>query len=372
MAGIYIHIPYCKQACHYCDFHFSTSMGTRVQMINAIKKEISLQKNYLQEEVQTIYFGGGTPSILSTSEVKEILIRINETFTVQKDAEISLEANPDDLSLQKAHELCNAGINRLSIGIQSFVEEDLKMMNRAHDVAMAKNSVKNAREAGFENISIDLMYGLPNLDMATWRSNLLEAIELSAEHISAYCLTIEAGTAFGNRVKKGKLIPPADETTAAQFELMIEMLKNANYEQYEVSNFCKENKYSKHNSSYWTQKPYLGVGPGAHSFNLAKRHMNIAHNTRYIKAIEEGVLPQEEELLSEPALINEYILTRLRTKWGCDVSHLKKLGYDILKDKKEIITLLKTQKLISDDDNLLMLSERGRLLADEITLQLMK
>lgn len=373
MAGIYIHIPFCKQACHYCDFHFSTTLSLKESFLEALKKEIFLQKNFLNEEkIQTLYFGGGTPSLLQTAEIEDILITLKQHFKFSDNLEFTLEANPDDLTIEKLKGLKSAGINRLSIGIQSFLEKNLKFTNRAHNATEAIKSFQDARHIGFDNISIDLMYGLPDLSLEDWKQNLETAIKLSPEHISAYCLTIEERTVFGNWHKKGKLTETSDEVSAAQFEMMIEMLRKAGYEQYEVSNFCKPGYESKHNSSYWLGKAYLGLGPSAHSFDgKNKRFFNISNNRLYIKAIAIDKVFNEEEYLSNENLIAEHLLTRLRSKWGSEMDYLLHLGYDVKKEKAKEIEILKSKKLLIESGNLLTLTEEGRLLADEITLQLM-
>lgn len=369
MSGLYIHIPFCKQACHYCDFHFSTNLQTKQPLIEAICKEIRLQKDYLGDKatLQTIYFGGGTPSLLSESELDSIFQTIHTHFTVAPQAEITLEANPDDLTAEKLRLLRQSPVNRLSIGIQSFYEPHLRYMNRAHQAQEAIDSIKQAQDAGFSNISIDLIYGIPHPDHSIWENDLRTAINLQIQHISAYCLTIEPGTAFGNWLQKGKIKQVEEEFSIEQFSMLIHTLAAAGFEQYEISNFALPDYYSKHNSNYWKKQKYLGIGPSAHSYNGKTRQYNVANNTKYIKSIESATIPATVEVLSVPDQVNEYILTSLRTKWGCNLKEIKLL-YDIdLKEKNEhyISTLLK-RKLVTLEDHILKLTPSGKLLADQI------
>lgn len=373
MAGIYLHIPFCRQACHYCDFHFSTQLAQKGRLTEALALEAKLQQDYLKgEKVQTIYFGGGTPSLLSQQELDQLLNTLANTFSLATDLEITLEANPDDLTATKLKELKAGGINRLSIGIQSFHEAHLQFMNRAHSAEQASQCVPLAREAGFDNISIDLIYAVPAPDHSIWQQDLQKALELKPEHISSYCLTIEPQTAFGNWLKKGRLKAIDDEYAAEQFEQLLQSLRQAGYEQYEISNFCLPGSYSRHNSSYWQQQTYLGLGPSAHSFNHDSRQFNIRNNSRYLKAIEAGQLPFEKEELSRENMINEYLLTGLRTKWGCSLSYLKEqYGYDLRHEQGRLLEELFRQKLAQLQGDKLILSDSGKLLADGIATQLM-
>ena len=283
MAGIYIHIPFCKQACHYCDFHFSTNTSKQAQLLQAIGNELLIQKNYLGEEkINTLYFGGGTPSILSTDEVNNIFDIISGNFDVAPSAEITLEANPDDLVSEKLIAFKKIGINRLSIGIQSFDDAVLRFLNRAHDSRMATSSFQEARDVGFENISIDLMYALPGQDLTDWKKNIDRALALGPNHISAYSLTIEAKTVFGKWAADKKIKVRSDDASAQELLLLIEELERDGFEHYEVSNFSKPGYISKHNSSYWKGEKYLGVGPSAHSYNGTSRQFNISNNHLYI------------------------------------------------------------------------------------------
>jgi oxygen-independent coproporphyrinogen-3 oxidase len=369
MAGIYIHIPFCKQACHYCDFHFSTTTDSRRAMVKSIAHELKLQQHYIGEEVvETIYFGGGTPSLLSDHELQLLFETIHAYFYVAAQAEITLEANPDDLNLEKLKMLSGTGVNRLSIGIQSFNDSILKYLNRSHDSSAAFNSVMFAREAGFNNISIDLIYAIPGQDDIEWHNNIVKAIDAKPEHVSSYSLTIEPKTAFGNWYSKGKLMPVKDEVAASQLEFLIEELSAKNYEHYEVSNFALPGYYSRHNSSYWKGHKYLGIGPSAHSYNGITRHYNISNNALYIKSLDEDKLPYEQEILSKEDHINEYLLTTLRTSWGCNLDYLKtNFNYDVMQIHYDYIKDLKDNELAKINDNLLVLTTKGKLLADKIS-----
>ena len=373
MAGIYIHIPFCRQACHYCDFHFSTSLKYKDQLVDCLVQEAELQKDYLgQEEVQTIYFGGGTPSLLSGQELEKLLNVLEKNYKLAPDREITLEANPDDLKPEKLRELKGAGINRLSIGIQSFQEEHLRFMNRAHNAGQALQCVPDAREAGFDNISIDLIYAVPAPDHRIWEKDLATALELQPEHISSYCLTIEPQTAFGNWLKKGKIKPVDEEYAARQFEILLQKLEAAGYEQYEISNFCLPEKHSRHNSSYWQQQSYLGLGPSAHSFNRHSRQYNVANNARYIQGLSKKTVPFEREELGKIHRINEYLLTGLRTKWGCNFTYLKhELGYDMQGSQPGLLAKLTKSGYTKLENDHLILTNSGKLLADEICSRLM-
>lgn len=369
MAGIYIHIPFCRQACYYCDFHFSVNQQTRSEMIIAISKELLLQKDYLQDEpIETIYWGGGTPSLLTTTEIKLILDTIRSIHSISANAEITLEANPDDLTPVSLKEFKDAGINRLSIGIQTFNTERLKSLNRIHDGAAAVKSFYDARKTGFNNISIDLMYSLPGETPADWKQDILQAISLNPEHISCYSLTIEEKTTFGKWAAAGKLKPEPDEVSAQHLELLMEELLLAGYEHYEISNFAKPGLYSNHNSNYWRGINYLGVGPSAHSFNVGSRQFNISNNNAYLKAIQAGTIPFEKEILSRENKINEYILTSLRTSWGTDLEFLKSMyGHDLVTKNGEYISQLLRKKFVTLENHILRLTNMGKLLADKIS-----
>ncbi len=368
MSGIYIHIPFCKQACHYCDFHFSTGLGTKDRFLNALEMEIQLRKDYLQVEIQTVYFGGGTPSILGASELKRILDTLRSHFIFSENIECTLEANPDDLDEAKLTELKELGINRLSIGIQSYHDSYLRFFNRAHDAQMARDCMPAARNAGFENISIDLIFGIPDQSLGQLKSDLEQAVQSNPDHISIYGLTIEEKTAFGNWYKKGKLKPLDEESSADQFELIMAFLKDHGFHQYEISNFAKPRFESKHNSSYWSGQHYLGLGPSAHSYNGATRQHNIPNNSRYSKSLEEGTVPATVETLTATDKINETILTRLRTSAGLDLEWLHhSLGHDLESNKPSELGSFIQSGWLQLEDNKLYLTDAGKLLADEIT-----
>jgi oxygen-independent coproporphyrinogen III oxidase len=368
MAGIYLHIPFCKQACHYCDFHFSTNTEIKGELIRAMVDEIALQKNYLRAEtVNTIYFGGGTPSLLETKEIGLLLEAIHKTHTVSHGAEITIETNPDDLTEKKLNELKALELNRLSIGIQSFDDHILRYLNRLHSSYTAIQAVGSARKAGFDNITIDLIYAIPGLNDDGWRKNIQQALQLQPEHISAYTLTIEEKTAFGNWFAKGSLVPVDESSAAEQLESLMEQLSAAGYRQYEISNFARPGFESRHNTNYWKGGKYLGVGPGAHSYNQKSRQHNVANNHLYVRSLKKGKIPAEEETLKRTDHINEYILTTLRTATGCNLDLLKRdFDYDLLSLHGGYLRELQKHQLISLHDHYLKLTESGRLLADKI------
>ncbi|MEO1055014.1 MAG: radical SAM family heme chaperone HemW [Bacteroidota bacterium] len=367
LAGIYIHIPFCKQACHYCDFHFSTSLSLKEKFLEAIETEISLQKEYLYNEtVETIYFGGGTPSLLSSSEISKQLEQLRSTFVINENTEVTLEANPDDLSRTKLEDLYSAGINRLSIGIQSFDNNILTYLNRAHNAVEAFECVEQARMIGFENISIDLIYAIKEDNHKRWQRDLEKCLSLHPEHISAYSLTIEEKTAFGNWLNKGKISVVNDAFAVDEYNMLCEALGENGYDHYEVSNFSLPGLASKHNSNYWRQQKYLGLGPSAHSYNQISRHFNISNNNLYIKALIRQELPNEIEYLAVEDQINEYLLTGLRTSWGCEIDKLKDYGLDVLTQHKKYIEELESRKMIILENNCMRLTEKGLLMADKI------
>ena len=363
MAGIYIHIPFCKQACHYCNFHFATSLHYKNDFVAALLKEITFQKGYLDNElVETIYLGGGTPSLLSVDELALIITKINSSFNVQAGTEITLEANPDDITEEKLLEWKQTGINRLSIGIQSFFEEDLKWMNRAHNAQQAIDSLQLAVKH-FDNITIDLIYGTPQLTNEKWKQNVDTAISLNIPHLSCYALTVEPKTPLDKMIKQRKSDDINPDNQSEQFLLLIQWLEEAGYEHYEISNFAKPDMRSRHNSSYWQGKKYLGLGPSAHSFNGAERQWNIANNNIYIESINNGKTPFEKEELTPTQKLNEYIMTSLRTMEGLK---LDIAGKGLLEKSKKFIDsgLMKLQ------DNSLVLTREGKLLADGIAAEL--
>ncbi|MDD4144412.1 MAG: radical SAM family heme chaperone HemW [Prolixibacteraceae bacterium] len=367
MAGIYIHIPFCRQKCYYCDFYKTDKLNYLSEFLTALKKEISQQNNYLPGEfIDTIYIGGGTPSLLKEPEITSIFSSLNKYFKILPQAEITFEANPDDLDPACLAMLKRSGINRLSIGIQSFQEKHLKMMNRRHTAQQAVDSVINAKNSGFNNISVDLIYGIPGLTTDQWKDNLQKTFELPADHLSAYHLTYHEGTIFYNLLKRGKLHELSENDSFDQFTTLINKAGLAGFEQYEISNFAKNGMYSKHNTAYWTGKPYLGLGPSAHSFNGSSRKWNMSDLEKYIKLINEDEITFEEEHLTLNDKYNEFILTNLRTKWGVSLLTIsekfgkKAADYFIMTaqrfisaksivQKKEIYTLTPEGLFISDD-----------------------
>ena len=371
MSGIYIHIPFCKQACHYCDFHFSTSLKKKSELVSALQNELVLRKNELPNEpIKTIYFGGGTPSLLNLEELTAIFKTIYTEFTIAENPEITLEANPDDLSEEKINDLANSKINRLSIGVQSFFEEDLKLMNRAHNAEEALNSIKLARSK-FDNISVDLIYGIPGMSNERWQKNIQILLDLDIPHISSYSLTVEPNTALQKFIEKGKIKPVDDAAAAQHFETLRTVLKNAGFEHYEFSNYGKPGYFSQNNTAYWLGKPYLGIGPSAHSYDGNSRKWNIANNTLYIKAIERSELPLEVEELSITDRYNEYIMTRLRTYFGVDLVEVEsKFGKEYLEYLKEQSVVLFEKELLRIENDVMHITEKGTFLSDGIAADL--
>jgi len=370
MAGIYIHIPFCKQKCTYCDFHFSTSFEKhRNQMVDAIISELKERVNYLEgQPVQTIYFGGGTPSLLTKKEIKRIINTIYQEYTVQEEIEFTLEANPDDINKAQLESWKKSGISRLSIGLQSFHQEDLDWMNRAHTADESESAVILAKEYGF-SLTVDLIYGIPNRTTADWLYNINKLVELQPEHISAYCLTVEKRTALHQLIKKGELPEVGEDEQSEQFMLLVNTLKNAGYQQYEISNFAKDEQYSVHNSNYWKGVHYLGVGPSAHSFNGTSRRWNVSNNPRYIKGVSGDQKYYEKEELSAKDQFNELLLTGLRTKWGVSLDDLFSKFQPTPSFHKQL-ELFKQHQLISEEKDIIMLTEKGKLQADHIASQL--
>ena len=372
MAGIYLHIPFCKKACHYCDFHFSTLHENMGEMVEAICHEIILRKNYLSDEkIESIYFGGGTPSLLNEIQLVKLIRILHETFDVVADAEITLEANPDDLTKENLLIFKTSGINRLSIGIQSFREQDLIVMNRAHNVEQALMCVKDAKEAGFENISIDLIYGLPDMSGDDWRKNLEIAFSLDVDHLSCYSLTVEPKTALAKMIQQHKVSDIDDAQSALHFEMLMDETAIHNYEHYEISNFARHKKYSKHNTSYWQRKKYLGVGPSAHSFDGDTRQWNVYNNSIYLRTLKNSEIPFEREELTGKDKLNEYLLTSLRTIWGMNLDFVKNnFGNDAAFELEKKFSLLIDEQLVELKDNNFILTRKGKYFADKISLQL--
>lgn len=341
-------------------------------MVEAICQEIHLRKDYLLgEEIQTIYFGGGTPSLLNKVQLDQLLNAIRNEFKISADAEITLEANPDDLTAENLQMMRSAGVNRLSIGIQSFREEDLLLMNRAHNSIQALQCVQDAKRAGFENITIDLIYGLPNLSEADWKNNMKIAFDLGVDHLSCYSLTVEPRTALAAMIKQNKIRDIDEGAAALHFEMLMQEAKVNGFEHYEISNFARAGKYSKHNTSYWQRKKYLGVGPSAHSYNGESRQWNVSNNPIYIRSINEGKVPEEIEVLSKKDKFNEYILTSLRTQWGVDLKFVEsEFGNDHLDFLKQNLQEPLQDGFLLMSNDIVTLSHQGKFFADKISASL--
>lgn len=375
MSGIYIHIPFCKQACHYCDFHFSTSLKKKDEMVQALAKEIQLRsKNTfithhpspVTETIETIYFGGGTPSILQIEDLKFLIEEVYRNYKVVDNLEITVEANPDDLTRETIRQLANSSVNRLSIGIQSFFEDDLQLMNRAHNAEEAKKCLEIASHY-FDNISIDLIYGIPNMSNEKWLQNIETALSFGVPHISSYALTVEPKTALHSFIQKGIIPQPDDEVAQEHFHILIDKLTKNDFVHYELSNFGKENYFSKNNSSYWLGKKYIGIGPSAHSYDGQNRGWNVSNNALYIKSIQENKLPIEMETLTKTDRYNEYIMTGLRTIWGVSLERVEReFGERYL-----LYLLDQSKKYVQSEhleliDNKLTTTKKGKFLCDGI------
>ncbi len=369
MAGIYIHIPFCKQQCNYCDFHFSTSLKNKNDFLIALLQEIEIRKHFTKgAKIKTIYLGGGTPSLLSYKELNQIFEKLDQNFDIDTKAEITIEANPDDLNFKKIKELKNTPINRFSIGVQSFFDVDLKFMNRAHNSNEAEQSIKGVQDAGWNNITIDLIYGTPTLNNEMWQNNLQKFTDFKIPHLSAYGLTVEEKTPLFHAIKKGKTKNIDPERAKQQFEILMEYSKKENLQHYEISNFAKDGFMAKHNSSYWRGDSYLGLGPSAHSFDHNKRQWNIANNSLYISAIKNGKPSIKQELLSENEQYNEYIMVSLRTIWGCNLDVIELRFSTILANyfKFSVKKWLKSGEIVQNG-TIFKLSNKGKILADRIT-----
>jgi len=372
MAGIYLHIPFCKQACYYCNFHFSTSLKSRNDFVTALLKETELQKEYLSgEDIETIYFGGGTPSLLADDALEQVIEKLFHSFTISSEAEITVEANPDDISPKKIKNWKKAGVNRLSIGVQSFFDEDLRWMNRAHNSSQSIYSIETAIGEGLPNISIDLIYGTPTLPDDHWKRNVEQAISLNIAHLSCYALTIEPNTALKKMIfqKKTQDINPEDQ--ARQFLLLMQWMEKAGFEHYEISNFSLPGKMSRHNTSYWQGKKYLGLGPSAHSYDGLSRQWNVSNNMLYIRSLEKNELLFEKEILTPVQSLNEYIMTSLRTISGIDLRYVsKKFGEATRQALKENSQKHIRNLRLEDRNSSLVLSMEGKLFADGIAADL--
>jgi oxygen-independent coproporphyrinogen-3 oxidase len=376
VAGIYIHIPFCKQACTYCNFHFSTSLELKTHFLEALIQELDIQKNYLSLDgkkamIKSVYFGGGTPSLLTQQELQQIFDALYTHYNISPDAEITLEANPDDLTKIKLKALKDSPINRLSIGIQSFVEADLRFMNRAHTANEAVDSIVMAQDLGFQNLTIDLIYGTPTLSTRNWEGNLEKIFSLGIPHLSCYCLTVEEKTALAHLVKVNSDLAVDEEKAIEQFELLLERTRSNDYVQYEISNFCKNEHYSLHNSNYWKKENYLGLGPSAHSYDGVSRQWNVANNRQYVDALKTNKVPFEREVLSPAQQYNEYILTTLRTHWGTDLEKVNTaFGPETLKHLQDEMQGFIKEGTLFQKDSFIFLTDGGKLLADKITASL--
>ena len=367
MAGIYIHIPFCKQACHYCNFHFSTSLRYKNELLAALLKETEMLKNYLGDDIiETIYFGGGTPSLLTISDLRSQIDKIKETFTVLDNAEITLEANPDDITEEKLIDWKKTGITRLSIGLQSFFDEDLEWMNRAHNAQQAIDNLQLAIKQ-FDNITVDLIYGHPLLSNEKWKQNVEKVIALNIPHISCYALTVEPKTPLDKMIREKKKENIQQEKQAEQFLLLMQWLEDAGYEHYEISNFSRPGRRSRHNSSYWQGKKYLGLGPSAHSFDGESRQWNISNNGIYMESLTNNKIPFEKEILTPVQQINEYIMTSLRTSEGLHLERIPTTSRNLLFAASE--KFITAGKIVLKDDTLL-LTKKGKLFADGIAAEL--
>jgi oxygen-independent coproporphyrinogen-3 oxidase len=373
MAGIYVHIPFCKKLCFYCDFYHVISVNDNSAFIDALLKEASLRKDYLESEtVSTIYFGGGTPSVFSVKDLGTILNHINKLFRVEQDCEISIELNPDDVLPAYLEGLKDLNINRISMGIQSWRDSDLKMLNRRHDSAQAIKALKDTLDAGFENITIDLIYGIPGMSLKEWESNLDFSLSFDIKHLSAYHLSFEPGTVFGKMLEKGTISEIDENESVAQFNILIEKAESAGFIQYEISNFGKPGYFSIHNSNYWKQVSYLGLGPSAHSFNGYSRQWNIRDLKGYIKLINAGKSFYESEELNSKTRFNEYIMTSLRTMWGIDLEYVEEMfekeGYDYIIN---LAGKFKNYGLMKQEKKSLILTNQGKLISDNIISEFM-
>ncbi|MEO9146307.1 MAG: radical SAM family heme chaperone HemW [Ginsengibacter sp.] len=380
MAGIYLHIPFCKQACYYCNFYFSTSLALKEELIRALVREIELRNEdpgneiniiFPDEVIETIYFGGGTPSLLSQDDLNSILSSLKENYHIAGDPEITLEANPDDITIEKLNEWRNAGINRLSIGIQSFIERDLKWMNRAHNAVQAYDCIRLARESGFHNFSIDLIFGTPGLSDEEWVKNVQTVIDLKVPHISSYALTVEPKTALQKMIALKKKEDVNTDVQANQYMILMKMMREAGYEHYEISNFSLPGFRSRHNSSYWQGKKYIGIGPSAHSYNGNERTWNKANNSVYIQSLQNGILSFEKEILTDSQKSDEYIMTSLRTIEGMDLQRIE--NNFSLNERKRIESAIEKEverEMYFFENDHIILTDEGKLFADRIAVKL--
>jgi len=368
MASIYVHIPFCHSKCYYCGFHSVASLKAKQDVVHCLIKELELRKDYLKgEPIDSIYFGGGTPSVLDIEEVARIMIKIRELHIVNEDAEISFEVNPEDVSTKYLEDLKNLGINRLSIGVQAMSDDMLKYLNRKHSVDEAIQCINNSVKAGIYNISIDLIYGIPGLDNIAWTDSLNKLVKLPIKHLSAYCLSVDENTVFEYRMKKGEFIPVSDEDCEEQYNILVDWARSNGFEHYEISNFCREGYYSRHNSAYWMQKSYLGVGPSAHSYDGESRQWNTSNNTNYIASINKNVIPYDKEKLDLKDRFNEYILTSLRTIWGIDKEFVtREFGIRYLHHIIDKASKYEQSGHLEVNHNCIKLTEKGMFISNDI------
>jgi oxygen-independent coproporphyrinogen III oxidase len=375
MAGLYIHIPFCRQLCYYCDFHFTVSLKWKDRLIDSLCTEIESRKNEYAELVfDTIYFGGGTPSILSVKEILKIFDSIQKNCATNGSPEITFEANPDDLSENYLFDLKNyTPINRLSIGVQSFNDADLKLMNRRHTAQEAIDCIDRSKKTGFSNMNIDLIYGIPGMIISTWQNNLEIFEKLDIPHLSAYHLTFEPKTVFSHYLKKGLIAPIHEELSIRQFEMLIGLTESFGYDHYEISNFAKEGFYSQHNLGYWTDKPYIGIGPSAHSYLSGQRRWNVSVNAKYCEALEQNSNDYfESETIDIKTAYNDYLLTSLRTKWGIDKDLIKaKFGDPFLTSCNNSSIKFLSNNTLLEEKQKLFLSKKGILIADYVISEMM-
>ncbi len=367
MAGIYIHIPFCRKACHYCNFHFSTSLQKAPEVLKSIEKEMEIRSEELKEEINTIYFGGGTPSLIESEAIASMLNQAKKYFKIAPDAEITLEANPDDINIQKAKSWKSIGINRFSLGIQSFADENLQWMNRAHNAVQSFAAIDTIRNAGFENFSIDLIYGTPGQTKEGWIKDVETALKMNIPHLSCYALTVEEKTALHTLIQKGEKQEVNQDEQAERFNMLMELTAEAGYHHYEISNLALPGFESKHNSSYWEGISYIGFGPSAHSYDGKKRKWNIANNINYVEAIAKQILPLEEETLSQNDKLNEYTMTSIRRSKGIEKNRLIQLGGEsrLPEIQKMIQPYLESNKVVEDEKGWRLTNE-GKFYADGI------
>ena len=371
MAGVYIHIPFCRKFCNYCDFYKITALGYKDDYIEAVLKEIEMRKDYVNEPIQTIYFGGGTPSLFSSQDLYRIIDKIYKYFSVNQKIEATIEVNPDDVSREYLSTLREIGLNRISMGVQSWNNRDLKLMNRRHDEKKAEEALKDTMDF-FDNISVDLIYGVPGMSIEEWKNNLIKTLSFDIQHISAYSLTVEPGTAFYKMRLSGKIKEAEEELFIRQYELLKEMSEEHGFLHYEISNFAKQDYYSVHNSNYWKQVPYLGLGPSAHSFNGYSRQWNVSDVNTYISEIKKGGLSFEKEYLSEKTRYNEYIMTSLRTMWGIDLEKLELMfGKEMHDYVVSVSEKYKQYGMMTKREDHLILTNQGIMISDNIISEFM-